>query len=187
MRGTIYAALLLGVVLFMAAGAGAQAPLPMTVSLNVTGHGSETVDVQGTTLPGTVVSVRGATKVVDESGAFTLRTSLPFYLVAVRGSQLRKVTMALPDGAHKWVDRLTIAFNLTMMRAEVDGTLMIKNHPPATVTVEHLQTRTTVKAPVTHGAFSLDLPLVQKTNTLDWSLRAGWITWAAPPLSYNVQ
>lgn len=182
-----YAGLLVLIVMILPGTAAAQAPLPVAVSLKVAGHGSQLVDVQGTTLPGTVVSVRGATAVVDDSGAFSLRTTLPFYLVAVKGGHLRKVTMALPDGAQKWVDRLTIAFNLTTMRAEVDGTLTIKNHPPATVTVEHLQTGTTVKAPVTYGTFSLDLPVVQKTNTLDWSLHAGWVTWSAPPLSYSVQ
>jgi hypothetical protein len=53
--------------------------------------------------------------------------------------------------------------------------------------VEHLQAGTTVRAPVTHGQFTLGLLLVQKTNTLEWTLRAGWFRWAAPPLNFDVR
>ena len=188
MRTVIVAgSVLVAVAVMLAAAADAQAPLPVTVSLRLDGHGSTAVEVQRTTLPGAVVSVRGATEVIDESGAFTLRTSLPLYLVAVKGQQLRKVTMALPAGAQKWIDRLTIGFDLTTMRAQVEGALTIKNHPPAMVTVEHVQAGTIVRTPVTHGEFTVGLPLVPRTNTLDWTLRAGWISWAAPPLTFDVR
>lgn len=192
MQGRIAAGLVVALwVSLLVAGwvpvAGAQGPLPVNLSLKVAGHGSSAVEVRGTTLPGSVVAVRGASKVVDESGKFMLKTTMPVYLVAVKGGQLRRLTLRLPEGAPKWLDRLTIGLNLTKMRAEVDGALTIKNHPPATVTVEHVQAGQRVDAPLRGGEFSLDLPVVQKTNTLDWTLRAGWIRWTAPALTFDVQ
>ena len=175
-------ALLLG----LAPPAGAQASLPMQLSVRYAGAGSGVVTVEGTTVPGTVVSVRGMSTVVSRTGKFTLRSALPLTFVGAKGGQMRRLTLTLPSGATKWLSRLTVIANLTKMSAKVYGAMTITNHPPATVLVRHVEAAKTIEAAVTAGRFGLAFPLVPRVNTLDWSLRAGLLTWKAPALSFTV-
>lgn len=173
--------------LALATAAAGQQSLPLAVTVRYAGGRSDTVEVRGTTEPGTVVSVRGATKVVDESGEFALATKLPVNLVAVKGGQIRRLSLSLPSGATKWLSWLTVNANLTQMKALIAGALTISNHPSATVTVEHVQAGKTVEAMIDHGQFKVGLPMVPQVNTLDWTLHAGWLSWTAPSLSFSVQ
>lgn len=171
----------------LAAAAGAQSGLPLEVDVSYAGGNGGAVTVGGTTLPGTVVAVRGGSQVVDESGRFSLHSTLPVTLVAVRGRQIRRLSLTLPSGATRWLARLKIHADLTQMAAEVAGALTITNHPPASVVVEHVETGKSVRTSITRGQFALDLPLVPKVNTLDWTLRTGWLSWNAPSLTVTVQ
>lgn len=177
----------LALVMVLAPAAGAQPELPLQVSVQYSGGGSDAVTVWGSTVPGTVVSVRGASGVVSDSGKFTLRSTLPVSLVAVHAGQIRRLNLSLPAGATRWLSRLTINANLTQMVAQVAGALTITNHPPASVVVEHVEAGTSIQASVTHGRFVLGFPLVPKVNTLDWTLRCGWLSWNAPSLTFTVQ
>lgn len=182
-----YVLVVLALVAALAPSAGAQPGLPLQVNVQYAGGGSAVVTIQGTTLPGTVVAVRGATRVVDETGKFSLTSPLPVSLVAVRDTQIRRLSINLPSGATKWLSRLSINANLTRMAAQVTGALTIRDHPPASVVVEHVEAGKSVQTSITHGQFALGLPLVPKVNTLDWTLRYGWLSWNAPSLTFTVQ
>lgn len=182
-----YIMIALGLVLALASQVGAQASLPMQVSVKYAGSGTNIVTVEGTTVPGTVVAVKGMSKVVDKTGRFTLRSPLPMTFVGMKGSQSRRFTLGLPSGATKWLTKLTIIANLTKMSAKVFGAMTITNHPPASVVVRHIEARKTVQTRVTRGQFGLAFPLVPRINTLDWSLRTTLLNWNAPSLSFNVQ
>ena len=49
--------------------------------------GRNIVSVEGTTVPGTVVSVKGMSKVMDKTGKFILRSALPLTFVGVKGAR----------------------------------------------------------------------------------------------------
>lgn len=177
----------LALMLVPAGQAGAQASLPMHLSIMYVGSGASAVTITGTTLPGTVVAVRGMSKVVDKTGKFTLRSALPMTFVGMKGAQTRRFTLGLPSGATKWLSKLTVIANLTQMSAKVFGAMTITNHPTASVVVRHVEANKTVNTGVTAGRFGLAFPLVPKVNTLDWSLRTSLLTWKAPTLSFTVQ
>lgn len=177
----------LALMLVPAGQAGAQASLPMQLSIKYAGAGTNAVTIEGTTVPGTIVAVRGMSKVVDRTGKFILRSALPMTFVGMKGAQTRRFTLGLPSGATKWLSRLTVIANLTQMSAKVFGAMTVTNHPTASVVVRHVEANRTVQAGVTRGRFGLAFPLVPKVNTLDWSLRTSLLTWKAPTLSFMVQ
>jgi hypothetical protein len=184
-----YVMVALGLALLLAfvPGVNAQPELPLQVSIKYVGGGTNAVTVSGTTVPGTVVSVKGATKVVDRTGKFSLRSTLPVSLVAVKDKHIRRLNLNLPSGATKWLSWLTVNANLTQMKVAVTGALTIKDHPTASVIVEHVEAERTVQAGVTQGKFSLGFPLVPRVNTLNWKLRYGFFSWNAPSLTFTVQ
>ena len=182
-----YIMIALGLVLALATQAGAQASLPMQLSVKYAGGGTNVVTIEGRTAPGTIVAVRGMSRVVDRTGTFTLRSALPMTFTGIKGAQTRKFTLGLPSGATKWLSRLTVVANLTQMSAKVFGAMTITNHPKASVVVRHVEARKTITSSVSQGRFGLAFPLVPRINTLDWSLRTSLMTWDAPALSFNVQ
>ncbi|MGH9893268.1 MAG: hypothetical protein ACREA0_15015, partial [bacterium] len=105
-----YVMVALGLALLLAwvPAVGAQPGLPLLVSVKYIGGSTNTVTVSGTTVPGTVVSVKGATKVVDRTGKFSLKSPLPISLVAVKDKHIRRLTIHLPSGATKWLSWLTV-------------------------------------------------------------------------------
>lgn len=167
--------------------ANAQPGLPLNVSIKYAGGSGNVVTVSGTTVPGTVVSVKGATKVVDKTGVFTFKSTLPVSLVAVKDKHIRRLSLNLPSGATKWLSWLTVNANVTQMKAAVTGALTITNHPTASVIVEHVEADRTVETGITKGKFSLGFPLVPRVNTLNWRLRYGLFSWTAPRLTFTVQ
>ncbi|MGH2437326.1 MAG: hypothetical protein ACRDFA_10060 [bacterium] len=183
----VMVALGLALLLALVPAVGAQPGLPLLVSVKYIGGSTNTVTVSGTTVPGTVVSVKGATKVVDRTGKFSLKSPLPISLVAVKDKHIRRLTINLPSGATKWLSWLTVNANLTQMKTTVAGALTIKDHPSASVIVEHVEADKIVQAAVTQGKFSLGFPLVPRINTLNWTLRYGFLSWNAPRLTFTVQ
>jgi len=184
-----YVMVALGLALLLAfvPAVSAQPGLPLQVTVKYVGGGTNAVTVSGTTVPGTVVSVKGTSKVVDRTGKFSLRSSLPVSLVAVKDKHIRRLNLNLPSGATKWLSWLTVNANLTQMKTTVAGALTIKDHPSASVIVEHVEADKTVQAKVTQGKFSLGFPLVPRVNTLNWKLRYGLLSWNAPSLTFTVQ
>lgn len=183
----VMVALGLALLLALVPTVSAQPGLPLQVSVKYAGGGTNAVTVSGTTVPGTVVSVKGASKVVDRTGKFSLRSTLPVFLVAVKEKHIRRLNLNLPSGATKWLSWLTVNANLTQMKAAVAGALTIKDHQSASVIVEHVEAERTVQAGVTQGKFSLGFPLVPRVNTLNWKLRYGFFSWNAPSLTFTVQ
>ena len=120
--------------------------------------GRNIVSVEGTTVPGTVVSVKGMSKVMDKTGKFILRSALPLTFVGVKGAQVRRLSLGLPSGAPKWLSRLTVIANLTQMSAKVFGAMTITKHPPATVVLRHVEAHKTIPTGVTRGQFGLAVP-----------------------------
>jgi hypothetical protein len=183
----VMVALGLALLLALVPAVNAQPGLPLLVNIKYAGGGANVVTVYGTTVPGTVVSVKGATKVVDKTGKFSLKSTLPVSLVAVKDKQIRRLNLNLPSGATKWLSYLNVTANLTQMKAAVVGALTIKDHPSASVIVEHVEAERTIQAGVTQGKFNLGFPLVPRVNTLNWKMRYGFFSWNAPSLTFTVQ
>ncbi|MGH9896964.1 MAG: hypothetical protein ACREA0_34190, partial [bacterium] len=128
----------------------ATGPFPLHVMMTYQ-KASGAVSVKGSALPGTVVQVRNASTTVKSAGTYSLRTSLPMSLVAVRQGNIRRFRFDLPVTAKKYVTTLTIRADLTRMWSAVVGSLSLTEHPPATITVTHVQKGTTHKATLTKG------------------------------------
>lgn len=173
------------VTLLLATPAIGQTPLPLAVELKYT-QTSGKVGVSGTTRPGAVVAVAGATAHANDDGQFALNGTLPIALVAVSDGQTRRLRLDLPRGATKYLDWLNVELDLTKMTAVVTGALTIKSHPTATVIVNHVEAKSTIRGSVKQGNFDLTLPLVRGTNTLEWALQIGFLRFPAPDFTFTV-
>ncbi len=185
--GKLLVVTLIGVaVALQGSAADAQVPLPLAMNL-VYSHDTGIVNIRGVAAPGTVVSVRNASAVVGQSGAFTLTTTLPISIVAVRKDRIRRLRIDLPERAEDYLSKLSIYVNLTRMQAAVAAALTMTSHPPATVIVHNVEAGSTVTAPLTRGTFRMGVPLVAQTNTLECAVRVGVLQVAAPSVTLTVQ
>jgi len=176
------------VVLSLSAGTAlpATGPFPLQVMMTYQ-KATGAVTVKGSALPGTVVQVRNASTTVKSTGTYALKTSMPMSLVAVRQGNIRRFRFDLPAKAKPYVTELTIRADLTRMWSVVTGFLSLTEHPPATITVQHVEKGTTYKATLTKGNFLIWLPVVRGTNTLHWYLQVGPTRWPGPDLTFTAQ
>jgi hypothetical protein len=142
------------------------------------------VSVRGTTVPGAVVQVSNASTVVKQSGTYNMKTSLPLSLVAVNDGKIRRFRFDLPAKAKPHLTSLTVNADLSRMRTSVNGQLTITRHPPARIIVEHVQNSSKHEASITKGEFTIELPLVRGTNTLQWRLQLGIISSPGPDITF---
>lgn len=174
-------------VLAFTGGAGEGAgPFPLHVKMMYL-KSTGAVTVQGQALPGTVVQVRNASTVVKAPGTYSLRTSLPIALTAVRQSKIRRFRFELPAKAKPHISKLIVSADLSRMWARIDGYLTSTEHPQATVTVTHVQAKKTVNAALAKGNFVVGLPMVSGTNTLRWTLHIGPLSWSGPDINFVAQ
>jgi len=173
------------VALLLVTPAIGQTPLPLAVDLKYTAA-SGSVEVRGTTRPGTVIAVAGTTAHANDSGTFTLKGTLPISLIAVSDGQTRRLRFDLPQGATKYIEWLNIEMDLTKMAANVTGALTLKTHPTATVIVNHVEAKSTARGSVSRGNFGITLPLVRGLNTLEWAVQVGFLRFPAPDFTFTV-
>ncbi|HET6781566.1 MAG TPA: hypothetical protein VFH67_05680, partial [bacterium] len=166
---------------------GASATFPLFIKMDYR-KATGAVTVRGTTAPGTVVQVPGATAVVKQSGTYALKTSLPVNLVAVKGTQIRRFRFDLPPKAKPHLSYLLVNADLSKMRSSVTGQLTMTEHPAAKVFVEHVEKGSKHQAAIIKGRFSLGgLPLVKGKNTLRWSLQLGFIHSPGPDITFTTE
>ena len=183
----VLGALIAAAVLALSGGVGEGAgPFPLLVKMMYL-KSTGAVTVQGQALPGTVVQVRNASTVVRTPGTYTLKTSLPVTLTAVRQSKIRRFRFELPAKAKPHIAKLIVSADLSKMWARVDGYLTSTEHPKASVTVTHVQAKKTVQATLARGNFVVGLPMVAGTNTLRWTLRIGPLAWQGPDINFVAQ
>lgn len=171
--------------LLLATPAMGQTPLPLAVDVKYA-SGSGQVDVQGKTRPGAVIAVAGATAHANSTGDFTLKGMLPMSLVVVSEGQTRRLRFDLPRGATEYLEWLHIELDLSAMDADVTGALKLKVHPTATVLVNHIEAKQTVRGTVRRGNFEITVPIVRGVNTLKWALHVGFLRFPAPDFTFAV-
>ncbi len=147
---------------------------------------SPAVAVKGSAPPWTVVQARGSSVVVPSTGTYALKTVLPVSVTAVHGTQIRRFRFTLPDKAKPYLQVLTVSVDLAKMWGNVSGQLTITEHATASLIVHHVQKNTTLTGTLAKGSFTLGIPLVSGTNTLEWWIRMGPLQVPGPDITFEV-